>query len=258
MTPNKNYFNINRKLLKSGLWLKEKFTKGQAWVDLIGLAQHTRGEFEIRGIKIVVERGQLAWAEETLAKRWKWSREKVRRYFFALVCDNKLRQQKNNIVTINIIVNYDKYQYSKLLNETPNETTDETPNETYTIKNKKEKKKKAPTKLDFSLTKAILEEYQEKFPQYYIEKERSKWEMWHNADGKPVKNYKLSFYNWLSNGYSAKTRPLTHMQKMADEMGCPFQQIVGTGNDKKYEGWVAPGGEDKIFKTEEEAMKWKG
>ena len=47
-------------MLDSDFWLSEKFTKGQAWIDLIGLATHKDKSIWIRGIEIKLKRGQLA------------------------------------------------------------------------------------------------------------------------------------------------------------------------------------------------------
>ena len=35
-----SFFTIDRKLLEEELWLAEPFTKGQAWLDLIGRASY--------------------------------------------------------------------------------------------------------------------------------------------------------------------------------------------------------------------------
>jgi len=108
--PEKNFFYVNRILLNSDRWLSEPFTRGQAWVDLFGLAQHTQGFFRIRGIKIKVKRGQLGYSQLTLAKRWKWSKGKVKRYLKELENDGDIEQQNNNITTLILIKKYDLWQ----------------------------------------------------------------------------------------------------------------------------------------------------
>lgn len=108
--PNSNYFFVNRELLHSSRWLSEPFTRGQAWIDLFGLAQHSKGYFRVRGIKIEVERGQLAYSQVTLAKRWKWSRNKVRRYLKELEKDKDMKQQNNEVTTIITILKYNDWQ----------------------------------------------------------------------------------------------------------------------------------------------------
>lgn len=121
-----NYFYVNRDLLESERWLSESFTRGQAWVDLFGLAQHSPGFFRIRGIKVDIERGQLAYSQLTLAKRWKWSRGKVNRYLVELELHNDITlktiqqngQQIKFLTTLITIVKYDKWQGNRTAKQT--------------------------------------------------------------------------------------------------------------------------------------------
>lgn len=102
---------LHRSLIDSDFWLSEKFTKAQAWVDLILNANHKDGSFWVRGIEVEVKRGQLGWSEVTMAKRWKWSRGKVRLFLNWLAKDQKIVQQKRQqITTIISLINYEKYQ----------------------------------------------------------------------------------------------------------------------------------------------------
>ena len=123
---NTNYFFVNRALLHSDRWLSEPFTRGQAWVDLFGLAQHSNGFFRVRGIKVNVERGQLAYSQVTLAKRWKWSRNKVRRYLKELENNKDVEQQNNEVTTIITILKYNDWQVDSTTNNTVNDTASDT------------------------------------------------------------------------------------------------------------------------------------
>ena len=62
-------FSLHRSLLDHSLWGGEAFTRGQAWVDLIGHAAWKDGFIRVRGQRIDLERGELAWSERELAKR---------------------------------------------------------------------------------------------------------------------------------------------------------------------------------------------
>ncbi len=117
---NNNYFCVNRGLLNSDRWLSEPFTRGQAWVDLFGLAQFTEGFFRIRGIKVAVQRGQLAYSQLTLASRWHWSRDKVRRYLVELEKYGDIIQQNNEVTTLITIIKYDQWQLPNTTNDTTN------------------------------------------------------------------------------------------------------------------------------------------
>lgn len=70
------FFTIDRRLLEEELWTAEPFTKGQAWVDLIGRASYKDGE--------LTKRGELITSERALADRWHWSRKKVRCFIQSL------------------------------------------------------------------------------------------------------------------------------------------------------------------------------
>jgi len=107
----KGWITLHRQIENNPLWLLEPFTKAQAWVDLILNANHTDGYFMVRGIKIEIKRGQIGWSELTMAKRWKWSRMKVRRFLKYLDGEQQTIQQKiDKITSITTIINYSKYQ----------------------------------------------------------------------------------------------------------------------------------------------------
>jgi hypothetical protein len=104
------WVSIYRSLTDKDLWLKEKFTKGQAWVDLIMLANHKDGFVWKRGNKVNVKRGQVGWSELALSARWRWSRNKTTRFLKWLENEQQIIQQRSRITTLITVVNYDKYQ----------------------------------------------------------------------------------------------------------------------------------------------------
>lgn len=107
----KGWVTLHRQIENNPLWLSEPFTKAQAWVDLILNANHKDGFFIVRGIRVDVKRGQLGWSEVTMSTRWRWSRNKVRRFLKYLERERQVEQQKiDKITTIITIINYSKYQ----------------------------------------------------------------------------------------------------------------------------------------------------
>lgn len=137
------WIKIFRQLADKELWLAEPFTRGQAWVDLILLANHKESEYRIRGVAITVKRGQVAWSEDGLAKRWKWSRGKVRRFLKEMEKkEQQIVQQKNNIITLLSIVNYDKFQRNEqeTVQQTVQQTDSKQYNKRYTYNNDKNDK----------------------------------------------------------------------------------------------------------------------
>lgn len=107
------WISLHRKIQDNPIWTKEKFTRGQAWVDLILLANHKRGYIYVRDHKIEVKRGQVGWSQRELSKRWKWSRTKVRKFLGDLEKEQQVKQHKSNSYTIITLINYDKYQQEK-------------------------------------------------------------------------------------------------------------------------------------------------
>ena len=59
----KGYIKLYRQITENDLWFSEKFTKSQAWIDLLMLARHDSGLVTIRGIDIKLNPGQLCYSQ---------------------------------------------------------------------------------------------------------------------------------------------------------------------------------------------------
>ena len=64
----------------------------------------------VRGNKVNVKLRQIGTRSLPLVKRWQWSRAKVERYLKELEYSNKIAPQKNNVITLLSICNYNDYQ----------------------------------------------------------------------------------------------------------------------------------------------------
>ena len=109
------YMLIYRKMLNNPLWLSEPFTKAQALIDLLFLANYEDGYIVAgNGENIPVKRGQCAWSQKRLAQRWKWSRGKVGQYFKHLTEQGTMQRIEQGKIgrktTVINILNYEKYQ----------------------------------------------------------------------------------------------------------------------------------------------------
>lgn len=123
------YIKLYRSSLNDPLYLKEPFTKWQAWCDLTLLAYFAPAEFFVRGIRVKAKRGCVYKGTLELAERWKWSRGKVERFLAYLVSDKRISIQKSNVISCVSITNYDKYQQNESTNESTNSTANESTNE---------------------------------------------------------------------------------------------------------------------------------
>ena len=142
---NRGYIKLWRCSEDDPMYLAEKFTRWQAWQDLIMLANHKDGEILVRGNVVRIKRGEVAAAEEFLAKRWGWSRGRVRRFMDYLQSPSvlKVEQQKSNIITKYTILNYDRYQRAGTTNEQQTDGRQYTPNND---KNEKKEKRESLTR----------------------------------------------------------------------------------------------------------------
>ena len=107
------YVNIFRSLCNDSIWTAEKFTRGQAWVDMILRANSKEGHIRKRGIRIDLERGQLGYSLKELARLWDWSEGKIRRFVKELEEDGKIKVDRTNVSCTITIVKYDFYQSRK-------------------------------------------------------------------------------------------------------------------------------------------------
>ncbi len=118
------YISIHRKIQDNWLWNEKPFSKGQAWVDLILLARWKDGKQLHRGKLLERKRGQVCCSMSWLAKRWGWSRDKVRRFMHMLETQGMVTLDATRHDTSITIENYSVYQTSPTTDNTTDNTTD--------------------------------------------------------------------------------------------------------------------------------------
>ena len=101
---------IYRSIQEHWLWTCEPFSRGQAWIDLLLMANHKEAKIMVNGNLEVVERGQRITSITKLSDRWKWSTKKVTHFLDQLVKDKMIEYISDSSKTVVTIVNYDKYQ----------------------------------------------------------------------------------------------------------------------------------------------------
>lgn len=104
-----NWIMLSRQITEHKLWRGE-FSRGQAWIDMLLLANWKPGGIRIRGNDVELKRGQLTGSGRFLSARWKWSITKLNRFLDELESDHQIVREKSNVTTVITIVNYDKYQ----------------------------------------------------------------------------------------------------------------------------------------------------
>lgn len=147
------FFKIDRDLLSHYLWKDTPFSKGQAWIDLIGLACYKDSTDMYNGQIIHCERGKVYKTYSYLSRRWGWSRKKVTSFIRALEGDGMVTTKATTHGTTITIVNYGKFQGQGTTNGTTKDTAEEQQKnnrgskDLRSIKKDKERKeiKKAPS-----------------------------------------------------------------------------------------------------------------
>jgi len=153
------WIKLHRQLQNNPIWFSEPFTRGQAWIDLLLLANHKDGYFRVRGIRVDVKRGQVGYSIPKLAERWQWSKGKVNRFLNELETDAQIGLQKNNVTCLLTITNYNRYQSGDTASGTANDTASDTANGSQTDLNNNDNNENNDIYRAFDHLKLTISEY---------------------------------------------------------------------------------------------------
>ena len=104
------WISVHRTIFNNWLWEDKPFSKGQAWIDLLLLANHSDEKTLLGNELIHVKRGSKVTSLRKLSKRWGWSIKKVNNFLNLLESDNMIVVKRNTKRTAYTIVNYNDYQ----------------------------------------------------------------------------------------------------------------------------------------------------
>jgi len=108
---NRGYIKLWRKIWSHKFFHeKRKFSRFEAWIDLIMLANGKDKEIIFDGKPLLIKRGQFLTSQRRLADRWRWSKTKTRDFLkLSQKHDHSIgifSDRKKSIITI---LNYSKY-----------------------------------------------------------------------------------------------------------------------------------------------------
>lgn len=106
----RGWIALHRSILDHYLWEERPFSKGQAWVDLLLLANHEDRKIMNAGQIMTYKRGTVSRSLLSLGERWGWDRKKVRRFMSVLEADGMLAVNTTTHGTTITIVNYGLFQ----------------------------------------------------------------------------------------------------------------------------------------------------
>ncbi|EJD81240.1 DnaD domain protein [Staphylococcus epidermidis] len=105
------WISLHRSIQKHWLFEeKRKFSRFEAWIDILLMVNHTDNKIMHDGDLITVKRGQRITSLRQLGERWSWSITKVDKYLKILESDGMLDVKKDTKKTVLTVVNYDDYQ----------------------------------------------------------------------------------------------------------------------------------------------------
>lgn len=109
------WISLHRSIEKHWLYEEErKFSRFEAWVDLLLMVNHSDNKTMIDGKLVTVKRGQRITSLRKLGDRWNWSLTKVDAFLKLLEEDKMIVLKKDTKKTLVTIVNYDIYQNNDL------------------------------------------------------------------------------------------------------------------------------------------------
>ncbi len=126
-------------------WLyqeKRSFSRYEAWLDILLMANHSDNRVLLGSELIEVERGSFITSELKLMDRWGWSKKKLRTFLELLEKEGMIQKKSDRKKTTIKVLNYGLYQGSGDHGETterPRRDYEET--QTRMIKNDKNEKK---------------------------------------------------------------------------------------------------------------------
>ena len=107
----KGWISVHRQIWDNEyLWDNKPFARGQAWIDLLLLANHEEQTVLMNKKVVSVERGQTITSIRKLGERWGWGRHKVCDFLNALVIMQMAKIESDTKKTVVTIENYSFFQ----------------------------------------------------------------------------------------------------------------------------------------------------
>lgn len=218
------YIKLYRQLQDCWIWIDEeepeRFTRGQAWIDLLLFANHKDKKIRFNNGFKIIKRGQYLTSKRKLAERWRWNRRTVDKFLSLLELDEMITTECTTTHTLITIVNYEVYQGDGAQSAPPSAPQSapqyapqyaprsSTNNNIKNVNNDKEEsigaKAKRFTPPTLEEVKAYCEERNNGIdPQRFIDYYSANG--WVQGKGKPIKDWKACIRTWER--YSKKEEP---------------------------------------------------
>lgn len=105
-----SWIKVHRQITDHPLWKDKPFSRGQAFIDLLLMANTKEGMCYIDGAQVHFVPGEIITSEVKLSIRWGWSRKKVRGFLSGMERDGMGIKKGTAKYTSVTIVNWALYQ----------------------------------------------------------------------------------------------------------------------------------------------------
>lgn len=205
------WIKLSRSMVNHWLWSYTPFSFGQAWIDLLLLANFEDAKTVYKGKIITCKRGDVNFSILYLAERWKWSRKKVTKFLEVLKSDGMVTTNITKHRTTITIVNYDNFQCLGTTKGTTKDTTDAQQGlqPAHIIKERKERKEEKEIYI------VVLDYLNEKAKKHFKVNDKNKALIDARInDGATVEDFKrvidIKVAQWLNNpSMNGYLRPIT-------------------------------------------------
>lgn len=104
------WLKLYRSIQNHWLWEDKPFSRGQAFIDLLLMANHKDNKILFNGELIEIKRGSRITSLRQLSDAWGWSTTKVKKFLELLEKENMITVKSDNKKTLVTIENYGIYQ----------------------------------------------------------------------------------------------------------------------------------------------------
>jgi DNA replication protein DnaD len=163
------WIKLHRKVQEHWIYQEDrKFSKYEAWLDLIMLANHKQTTVILGNELVETQSGQVITSEVKLMKKWNWGKTKLRTFLGLLESDGMIVKKTDRKKTIITICNYRVYHENETENK-PHSDHEQTAGkpQTDTIKNvknvKNEKKNKKEVVEEANVPTSLYQEFKSCF-----------------------------------------------------------------------------------------------
>jgi DnaD/phage-associated family protein len=162
------WIKLHRKVQEHWIYQEDrKFSKYEAWLDLIMMANHKRTTVLLGNELVKTQRGQVITSELKLMKKWNWGKNRLRTFLGLLESDGMIVKKSDRKKTVITICKYSVYHENEEETEPQSnhsQTTSGPKTDTIkNVKNEKNEKKNKKEVVEANVPPSLYQEFKNCF-----------------------------------------------------------------------------------------------